>query len=117
MVAKFIIYIISRQYPMESSISCKKCMTDVGSIVQESEKLSTEEMVAAAMEVLRRLFGEAIPKPTASTATKWGSHVYARGVQFSSSESDSTSCRPMPMVSRAELLTLLARMYLACVAE
>ena len=49
------------------------------SLVQESERLSTEEMTAAAMEVLRRLFGDSIPEPTASIATKWGSDAYARG--------------------------------------
>ena len=54
--------------------------TDVcESLVQESERLSTEEMTAAALEVLRRLFGESVPEPTASIATKWGSDTYARG--------------------------------------
>ena len=40
---------------------------------------STEEVVAAAMEVLRRLFGDAIPQPSASLVTKWRSDEYARG--------------------------------------
>ena len=52
-------------------------------LVQESERLSTEEMTAAAMEVLRRLFGDSIPEPTASIATKWGSDAYARGKPLS----------------------------------
>ncbi len=40
---------------------------------------STEEVVTAAMEVLRRLFGDAIPQPHASLVTKWRSDEYARG--------------------------------------
>lgn len=36
-------------------------------------------MTAAAMAVLRRLFGDAIPDPVASVATRWGSDEYARG--------------------------------------
>ena len=40
---------------------------------------STEEVVAAAMEVLKRLFGNAIPQPSASLVTKWRSDEYARG--------------------------------------
>ena len=31
------------------------------------------------MEVLRRLFGDAIPQPAASVVTKWRSDAYARG--------------------------------------
>lgn len=46
---------------------------------QESEKLSDEEMSAAAMEVLRRLFGEDIPQPVSLMTTKWGSDTYSRG--------------------------------------
>jgi len=46
---------------------------------QESEKLSDEEMSVAAMEVLRRLFGEDIPQPVSVMATKWGSDTYSRG--------------------------------------
>ncbi len=48
-------------------------------VLQECEKLTSEEMVAAAMEVLRRLFRDAIPQPTAGIATKWGSDEFARG--------------------------------------
>lgn len=47
--------------------------------MQECEERSPEEMTAAAMAVLRRLFGDAIPDPVASTATRWGTDVYARG--------------------------------------
>ena len=46
---------------------------------QECEERPSEEMTAAAMAVLRRLFGEAIPDPVASIATRWGSDEYARG--------------------------------------
>ena len=35
--------------------------------------------MAAAMEVLRRLFGDAIPQPVASMVTRWRSDEYARG--------------------------------------
>ena len=42
--------------------------------------MTSEEMAGAAMEVLSRLFGDAIPQPTASIATKWGSDEFARGV-------------------------------------
>ena len=41
--------------------------------------MSDEEMAAAAMEVLGRLYGEKIPVPVCSLATKWGSDIYARG--------------------------------------
>lgn len=47
--------------------------------LQESEGMSDEEMAAAAMEVLGRLYGEKIPVPVCSLATKWGSDIYARG--------------------------------------
>ena len=48
-------------------------------LLQEAETLSTGEVVAAAMDVLRRLFGDAIPQPNASVVTKWRSDEYARG--------------------------------------
>jgi len=51
-------------------------------VLQECEKLTSEEMAAAAMEVLRRLLGDAIPQPTASIATKWGSDEFARGTSL-----------------------------------
>ena len=47
--------------------------------MQECEERPSEEMTAAAMAVLRRLFGDAIPDPVASIATRWGSDEYARG--------------------------------------
>ncbi|EIE23206.1 amine oxidase, partial [Coccomyxa subellipsoidea C-169] len=50
-----------------------------GKAAYESEEMSDEEMAAAAMEVLGRLYGEKIPVPVCSLATKWGSDIYARG--------------------------------------
>ena len=34
------------------------------------------------MGVLRRLFGEAIPRPNAVAATKWAADPYARGARL-----------------------------------
>ena len=48
-------------------------------LIQDSESMSDEEMSAAAMEVLKRLYGEDIPVPVCSRATKWGSDIYSRG--------------------------------------
>ncbi|KAK9903424.1 hypothetical protein WJX75_005208 [Coccomyxa subellipsoidea] len=50
-----------------------------GKAAYDSESMSDEEMSAAAMEVLKRLYGEDIPVPVCSRATKWGSDIYSRG--------------------------------------
>lgn len=91
------------QAPSASAYVCEwHCTESVASdvsalLVQESERLSTEEMTAAAMEVLRRLFGDSIPEPTASIATKWGSDAYARGKPLSLIQ----GCNP-PLCSTCE---------------
>ena len=46
---------------------------------QASEAASEEQMAEAAMGVLRRVFGAAIPNPVAAVASKWGSDPYAKG--------------------------------------
>ena len=56
---------------------CDRCQACAA--MQECEERASEEMTAAAMAVLRRLFGDAIPDPVASIATRWGSDEYARG--------------------------------------
>lgn len=43
------------------------------------EKLSDEEIVAAAMKTLRRMYGEDIPDPKAWLITRWGSDPFALG--------------------------------------
>lgn len=42
--------------------------------------MSDEELSAAAMEVLRRMFGADIPEPVSALATKWGSDAFAKGM-------------------------------------
>ena len=58
---------------------CQACAA-----MQECEERPSEEMTEAAMAVLRRLFGDAIPDPVASITTRWGSDEYARGEPLSS---------------------------------
>lgn len=45
----------------------------------QAEKDDDATTVAAAMGVLRRLHGDAIPEPTAAHVSRWGSDPYSRG--------------------------------------
>ena len=63
-----------------SNALLRQCSERLAScLLQAAESLSSEEVVAGAMEVLRRLFGDAIPQPIASMVTRWRSDEYARG--------------------------------------
>ena len=50
-----------------------------GTHARQLEALSDEQQVAAAMRVLRRLFGRDVPRPTAWHATRWAADPFARG--------------------------------------
>ena len=50
-----------------------------GSAAQRIEMLPDPAQVALVMEVLRRMFGSAVPNPTATRVTRWSRDVFARG--------------------------------------
>ena len=50
-----------------------------GDAAYASEGKPLEEMQEAAMQVLRKLFGDAVPLPTACDASQWVSDEYTRG--------------------------------------
>ncbi|MEM9998230.1 MAG: NAD(P)/FAD-dependent oxidoreductase, partial [Bacteroidota bacterium] len=52
---------------------------NAGSFARETEAWSDDEVVGAAMDVLRRLFGRTIPEPTGFQRTRWASDVFSYG--------------------------------------
>ena len=53
-----------------------------GAAAHEAEAASDAELGAAALAVLRRVFGEgAVPEPRCVLATRWGSEEYSRGAR------------------------------------
>lgn len=57
----------------------RQCQLDDVPMLPKAEKDDDETTVAAAMAVLRRLHGDAIPEPTATHVSRWGSDPYSRG--------------------------------------
>lgn len=52
----------------------------VGKAAYEGEGQDSSELVDHALKILRKLFGEeAVPQPSASVVTRWGSDPYSRG--------------------------------------
>lgn len=47
--------------------------------MRQAERDDDATTVAAAMAVLRRLYGDHIPQPTASHVSRWGSDPYSLG--------------------------------------
>ncbi|MEM8601855.1 MAG: NAD(P)/FAD-dependent oxidoreductase [Bacteroidota bacterium] len=52
---------------------------NAGSFARETEAWSDADVVAGAMEVLRRMFGRSIPEPTGFQRTRWASDVFSYG--------------------------------------
>jgi monoamine oxidase len=52
---------------------------NAGTFGREIEAWSDREQVASALDVLRKLFGNAIPEPTGWQLTRWGSDPYSFG--------------------------------------
>ena len=50
-----------------------------GQAAYDSEGKEPEELQEAAMKVLRQLFGEAVPQPTACDASQWVCDTFTRG--------------------------------------
>jgi polyamine oxidase len=48
----------------------------------QAEQEDDAANVAAAMAVLRQLYGDAIPEPTVAHVSRWGSDPYSRGESF-----------------------------------
>ena len=52
----------------------------VGKAAKEGEREESEELVAHAVRILKKLFGEeVVPEPCASAVTNWGGDCYSRG--------------------------------------
>lgn len=71
------------------------------------EALSDQQIVASAMESLRRMFGETIPDPVDSQLTRWASDRFSRG-SYSFNALGST-----PNMRRALAQPLQGRLYFA----
>jgi len=72
-----------------------------GAAAHEAEAASDAELGAAALAVLRRVFGEgAVPEPRCVLATRWGSEEYSRGAR----QPPSLWCPPRTLCGRAGLV-------------